>query len=146
GRAHDRVLEVLGDWRSLIRQCLDEARTHQEIDRKADLEQAVFEVQGMLTAANFLFVMTNDPMPLRHARKGVQNVLDRLPARWATKKQRTRHEARTSADPSTRGSAPRMIANSSHCGAKPRGAWRMDLNPVTCRSSHSSGELSAAWV
>src|SRR5262249_39423506 len=93
GRAHDRVLEVLGDWRSLIRQCLDEARTHQEIDRKADLEQAVFEVQGMLTAANFLFVMTNDPMPLRHARKGVQNVLDRSPARLAPKKQRTRHEA-----------------------------------------------------
>lgn len=93
GRAHDRVLEVLSDWRSLIRQCLDEARTHREIDRNADLEQAVFEVQGMLTAANFLFVMMNDPMPLRNARKGVQNVLDRLRARLATKKRRTRHEA-----------------------------------------------------
>jgi AcrR family transcriptional regulator len=51
GRAHDRVLEVLSDWRSLIRQCFEEARAHHEVDRHADLEQAVFEVQGMLTAA-----------------------------------------------------------------------------------------------
>lgn len=93
GRAHDRVLEVLSDWRSLIRQCLDEARTHREIDRNADLEQAVFEVQGMLTAANFLFVLTNDPMSLRHARNGVQNVLYRLAARLAKTKQRTCHDA-----------------------------------------------------
>jgi hypothetical protein len=37
--------------------------------------------------------MTNDPMPLRRARKGVQNMLDRLRARLAAKKQPKRHEA-----------------------------------------------------
>lgn len=93
GRAHDRVLEVLSQWRSLIRQCIEEARTHPEIDRDVDLEQTVFEVQAMLAAANFLFVLTNDPMPLQQARKGVQNMLDRLSAGLAAKKKtRTRHE------------------------------------------------------
>jgi AcrR family transcriptional regulator len=91
GRARDRVLELLGQWRSLIRQCLDEARTHHEIDRGADVEQTAFEVQAMLLAANFLFVLTNDLTPLQQARKGVQNVLDRLSAGLtAKKKKRTR--------------------------------------------------------
>ncbi len=93
GRARDRVLEVLSQWRSLIRQCIEEARTHHEIDRDVDLEQTVFEVQAMLTAANFLFVLTNGPMSLQQARKGVQNMLDRLSAgRAAKKKPRTRRQ------------------------------------------------------
>jgi AcrR family transcriptional regulator len=93
GRARDRVLELLGHWRSLIRQCIDEARTHHEIDGDADLEQTTFEVQAMLMAANFQFVLTNDLRPLQLARKGVQNVLDRLSAGLAAKKkQRTRHQ------------------------------------------------------
>jgi AcrR family transcriptional regulator len=94
GRAHDRVLEVLNQWRSLIRQCIEESRTHHEIDRDIEMEQTVFEVQAMLTAANFLFVLTKAPMPLQQARKGVQNMLDRLSTgRTAKKKPRTRHEA-----------------------------------------------------
>jgi hypothetical protein len=40
--------------------------------------QAVFETQAMLLAANFLFVLTNDPAALKRARKGVDNVLSRL--------------------------------------------------------------------
>jgi hypothetical protein len=82
---------VLGKWRSWIRQCLDEARTHHEIDRGTDLEQTAFEVQAMLMAANFLFVLTNDSRPLKQARRGVKNVLDRLSTGLAAKKkQRTR--------------------------------------------------------
>jgi AcrR family transcriptional regulator len=91
GRAHDRVLEMMRERRSLIRQCIDEARTQREIGRGIDPEQAVFEVQAMLTAANFLFVMTNDTTPLQQARKGVQNLLDRLSTGSAAeKKQRKR--------------------------------------------------------
>lgn len=92
GRARDRILEVMNGWRNLIRQCLEEARSQHEIDRNADLEQAVFEVQGMLTAANFQFVMANDPRLLQQARKAVQNVLHRLGARSTAMKPRTTRE------------------------------------------------------
>ena len=93
GRARDRVLEVLVQWRSLIRQCLDEARTQKEI-RDVDLDQAVFEIQAMLTAANFLFVMTDDSTLLQQARKGIEHILDRLQVRpTIRKKPGTRREA-----------------------------------------------------
>jgi AcrR family transcriptional regulator len=77
GRARDRVLEVVDQWRSLIGQCLEEAKDLEEIDRDADVAQATFEVQAMLTAANFMFVTTSDSTPLRRARKGIENVLSR---------------------------------------------------------------------
>src|SRR6516162_2655396 len=38
GRARDRVLDMLGQWRSLFRQCIDEARTHGEIKPDAEVE------------------------------------------------------------------------------------------------------------
>ena len=82
----------------MIRQCIEEARTHHEIDRDVDLEQTVFEVQAMLTAANFLFVLTNGPMPLQQARKGVQNMLDRLSAGRAAKKKPCKLGGRTAAE------------------------------------------------
>ena len=43
----------------------------------------------MLLAANFLFVMTNDPIRLTQARKGVENVLARWAIRAESKKKRS---------------------------------------------------------
>jgi AcrR family transcriptional regulator len=77
GPTRDRVVEVLNAWRASLRQCLLDAQAGGEIDPKADVDQAVFEVQAMLFAANFLFVMTNDPMRLTQARRGVESVLAR---------------------------------------------------------------------
>lgn len=79
GPARDRVLEVLNSWVSSLSQCILDAQALGEIDPRAEVGQVVFEVQAMLLAANFLFVMTNDPIRLTQARKGVDNVL----ARWA---------------------------------------------------------------
>lgn len=79
GPARDRVLEVINAWVSSLRQCILDAQTLGEIDPSADVGQVVFEVQAMLLAANFLFVMTNDPTRLAQARSGVANVL----ARWS---------------------------------------------------------------
>ena len=45
--------------------------------------------QAMLLAANFLFVMTNDPTPLAQARRGVENVLARLVVSPEPKKKRS---------------------------------------------------------
>lgn len=79
GAARDRVLEVLNSWVALLRQCILDAQSLGQIDPRAEIDQAVFEVQAMLLAANFLFVMTNDSVRLAQARRGVENVL----ARWA---------------------------------------------------------------
>ena len=78
GSARDRVVEVLGKWLSLLKQCIIDAQELGEIDPKAEVDQAVFEIEAMLLAANFLFVMMNDPMYLVQARSGVENVLKRL--------------------------------------------------------------------
>ena len=78
GPARDRVVEVLGKWLSLLKQCINDAQELGEIDPKAEVDQAVFEIEAMLLAANFLFVMMNDPIYLTQARGGVENVLKRL--------------------------------------------------------------------
>jgi AcrR family transcriptional regulator len=81
GPARDRVLEVLNSWVSLLRQCILDAQGQGEIDVRAEVGQVVFEIQAMLLAANFLFVMTNDPARLTQARRGVENVLARVGAK-----------------------------------------------------------------
>ncbi|HEY9824690.1 MAG TPA: TetR/AcrR family transcriptional regulator [Stenomitos sp.] len=78
GLARDLVLQVIDEWLSLLRQCLLEAQEIGEIDAKADIDQAVFEVEAMLLAGNFLFVMTNSLIHLSQARQGMENVLTRI--------------------------------------------------------------------
>ncbi|MGB8698494.1 MAG: TetR/AcrR family transcriptional regulator [Thermosynechococcaceae cyanobacterium] len=85
GRARDRVAEVLDQWFALLGQCILEAQELGEIDPKADVAQAVFEIEAMLLAANFLFVMTNDLSHLAQGRKGVEHVLARLAVSMGSK-------------------------------------------------------------
>ncbi len=89
GPTRDRVVEVLNSWRASLRQCLRDAQDRGEIDPTADVDQAVFEIQAMLFAANFLFVMTNDPVRLTQARRGVESVVARYAARRQAKRPRT---------------------------------------------------------
>jgi AcrR family transcriptional regulator len=86
GPARDRVVEVQQMWGSLLTQCFLDAMSAREIDSKSDVAQAVFETSAMLLAANFQFVMTQDPTPLTQAKRGVENILSRLNARRASKK------------------------------------------------------------
>jgi|SRR5579883_2621660 len=88
GPARDRVNEVLTSWVSLLRQCILDAQALGEIDPRVEVEQVVFEIQAMLLAANFLFVMNNDPIRLTQSRRGVENVLARVAARAEPKKKR----------------------------------------------------------
>jgi AcrR family transcriptional regulator len=88
GPARDRILGVLDNWFSVLTQCVREAQAAREIDPAADVAQAVFEVQAMLVAANFLFVMTDDPVRLAHARRGVEHVLARLAVRGGSRTKR----------------------------------------------------------
>jgi AcrR family transcriptional regulator len=89
GSARDRVVEVLNQWLSLLRQCVIEAQTAGEIDPTVDVAQTVFEIEAMLLAANFLFVMTNDPVHLTQGHRGVDNALTRLAVSPKSKKKRS---------------------------------------------------------
>jgi AcrR family transcriptional regulator len=89
GPTHDRILEVLNSWVSLLRQCILVAQTLGEIDPHAQVDQLVFEIQAMLLAANFLFVMTNDPLRLTQARRGVEDVLAQVAVRAKSKDKRS---------------------------------------------------------
>jgi AcrR family transcriptional regulator len=88
GPARDRVNEVLNSWLFSLRQCILDAQALGEIDPRAEVDQVLFEIQAMLLTANFLFVMTNDPVRLAQSRKGVENVLARVAARAEPKKKR----------------------------------------------------------
>ncbi len=89
GPARDRVVEVLDKWLSLLQQCIIDAQNQGEIDPKADVAQAVFEIEAMLLAANFLFVMMNNPIHLTQAHSGVENVLKRLAVKPESKNKRS---------------------------------------------------------
>jgi len=89
GLARDRVVQAQQKWLSLLKQCFLDAKANGQIDAGADMAQAVFETQAMLLAANFVFVMTNDPAPLAQARRGVENVLARLVAAPEPKKKQS---------------------------------------------------------
>jgi AcrR family transcriptional regulator len=80
GPARDRVFRVLEQWDSLFRQCIADAQASGEIDPGVEVGQAVFEIQAMLLAGNFQFVMSNDTARLAQARQGVEHVLTRLAA------------------------------------------------------------------
>ena len=86
GPARDRVVQVLDQWQSLLRQCILDAQAAGEFDPKADVAQAAFEVQGMLLAGNYQFVLTDDPVRLSQARKGVEHVLTRLAVKKESRK------------------------------------------------------------
>jgi AcrR family transcriptional regulator len=93
GAARDRVLQMLDAWQSLFRQCIVDGQAGGEIDPKADVAQAAFEVQAMLLAGNYQFVMTNNPIRLTQARKGVEHVLARLVVNEQSKKKRATRES-----------------------------------------------------
>jgi AcrR family transcriptional regulator len=78
GPARDRVSEMLKGWLGLLTQCLSDAQSNGEVDAATDVEQAVFETESFLLAANFLFVMTGQQKPLEQARKGLNQLLHRL--------------------------------------------------------------------
>lgn len=94
GPVRDRVVEVINSWLSLLQQCILDAQTLGEIDRGAQVDQLVFEIQAMLLAANYLFVMTNDPLRLSQARLGVEDVLARVAVRAKSKDKRAARGAR----------------------------------------------------
>ena len=73
----------------MLRQCILDAQGLGEIDRPAEVDHVVFEIQAMLLTANFLSVMTNDPLRLTQARRGVEDVLGQVAVRAKSKKRKS---------------------------------------------------------
>jgi hypothetical protein len=94
GPVRDRVVQVLDQWQSLFRQCIIDAQSSGEIGRREDVAQTAFEIQAMLLAGNFQFVLSRDPMRLTQARAGVEDVLARIAAREQSKKNRSARRSR----------------------------------------------------
>lgn len=96
GPARDRVEGVLNGWLSLLRQCILDAQALGELNAQIDVTQLVFEVEAMLLAANFLFLMGKDSLPLSQAQRGVDNVLSRCGALMKPPKKRSIRRGRGS--------------------------------------------------
>ncbi len=92
GLARDRVVDVLDKWLSLLKQCILDGQALGEIDPNVEIAQAVFEIEAMLLAANFLFVLTNDAIHLTQAHRGLENVLARLAVNAKSKKKASARE------------------------------------------------------
>ena len=90
GAARDRVVEIIGNWLALLRQCILEAQDLGELDSSIEVSQAVFEIEAMLLAANFLFMMKNDSIYLTQGRTGVENILVRLAVSTESQQKRSR--------------------------------------------------------
>lgn len=97
GPALDQVVEVQQKWLSLLMQCLLDGQTTGEISARADLSQAVFEIEAMLLAGNLFFLMTKETVPLAQALSGVDHVLARLAVSSESKKERPPKDKRSSA-------------------------------------------------
>lgn len=89
GLARDRVVQLMDAWLSLLKQGVLDGQASGEIHSRVEVAQVVFEIQAMLLAGNFQFVMTNDPMRLKQARQGVEHVLTRIAAKAQPKKKRS---------------------------------------------------------
>lgn len=95
GPARDKVMQVLGKWLSLLRQGILDGQALGEVDADIDVDQAVFEIEAMTLAANFLFVMSSDIAHLQQSNAGIENILERIAAKPANKKQPTPRNKRS---------------------------------------------------
>jgi hypothetical protein len=80
---------LAGGDRALLRQCILDAQACGELDPRANVAQAAFEIQAMLLTGNFQFVLSNDLVRLSQARKGVAHVLTRLAVSEGPRKKRS---------------------------------------------------------
>jgi AcrR family transcriptional regulator len=77
GPARDLVTQTRRRWLAALTECLGDAQSRSQLDRAADIAQLVFEVQAMLLAGNFQFILSGDRSSLKRARTGIDRILRR---------------------------------------------------------------------
>lgn len=94
GPARDSVRAMFQNWQALFAQCIRDAQAVGQIAPDVDVSQTVFEVQAMLLAGNFQFVLTDDPHRLSVARAGVEHALARVAVNTEPKMKRSARRSR----------------------------------------------------
>ena len=75
GRVRDRIVAEYRVWIDLLREQVRKAQELGEVDRSADIDQLLFEVNGILVAGNAFYLLFEDPEELERARRGVRERL-----------------------------------------------------------------------
>jgi AcrR family transcriptional regulator len=78
GRVKEAVAEAYREWFALLEESARKAQELGELDPSADPAQLVFELIGMLEAANTFHQLFDDPALLERARSGVLERLEAL--------------------------------------------------------------------
>jgi AcrR family transcriptional regulator len=76
GRVRDAIATSYRDWIALLQEEVRTAQGAGEIDTGEDPEQLVFELNGILVAANVFFLLFDEPAELERARRGVRERLE----------------------------------------------------------------------
>ncbi len=78
GPVREAIAQGYREWIGLLEEQADRAKQLGEIDARADTSQLVFELNGLLVAANVFFFLFDDPAELERARRGVRERLQNL--------------------------------------------------------------------
>ena len=73
GSVRDRVAAYVGAWLARLRAEVVAAQDQEDLDRDADPDQLVFEIQSALMLANTLWVLTEDPACFERARSAISS-------------------------------------------------------------------------
>jgi AcrR family transcriptional regulator len=79
GRVRDAIAKSYRDWIAVLQEDVRTGQAAGEIDPREDPEQLVFELNGILVAANVFFLLFDDPGELDRARRGVRERLENSP-------------------------------------------------------------------
>jgi len=78
GPIREAIAQGYREWIELLEEQADKAKDLGEIDGRTDTSQLVFELNGLLVAANVFFFLFDDPAELERARRGVRKRLQNL--------------------------------------------------------------------
>jgi AcrR family transcriptional regulator len=76
GRVRELIATSYREWSALLAEQLEVGKGLGEIRRDVDAEQLVFELNGMLIAANVFFLLHEDDGELERARRGIRKRLE----------------------------------------------------------------------
>ena len=71
GPVRDRIAEIMQEWLSGLMRTVVEAQKANQLDRKADPEQLVFEINALEMGANWAFQLHGDKQAFGRARLGI---------------------------------------------------------------------------
>ncbi len=76
GRVREQIVAGYREWMAMLKEQVVNAQENGEIAGGADTEQLVFELNGLLVAANVFFLLYEDPEELERAKRAVRRRLE----------------------------------------------------------------------